>query len=89
MITIYKHTRDNTIALYFYSAILKQFGYREIVIEVEGESIKFRAPTLLDNNVRKIPRSNIVSFPIEDCDKYLGKYNVEQEGDWFYLEKTE
>ena len=87
MITIYKHSRNETIALYFYSAMLDLLKTREIVIEVVNSVIKIRAASLLDNDVRKIPRSNIVSLPISDSEIYLGKYNVEQEGDWFYLEK--
>lgn len=87
MITIYKHSRNQTIALYLYSEVLKLLDSKEIVVEVVNSIIRIRAASLLDNNSRKIPRSNIISFAVDDCDMYLGKYNVEQEGDWFYLEK--
>lgn len=80
------------IGIYLDSDVSNRIPFGDIVVvEVLGK-IKIREATILDNKTRSFAKNNnghncsrVFTICTKNHQSFLGKWKVEQEGDWFIL----
>lgn len=90
--SIYKHSNKGSsqYKAYLCKYFTDNFTFREIVFNFRNFS--FREAMLSDNKRLEIRSDNIAYFPInslDDMDVLVGDYEIEQEGDIFFLVKVD
>lgn len=91
MITISKTSKNSeSVLIYFSKEALKMFLKNEITIHVNKNGITIREATINDTKTIKINKSELGYgrswHTFINSHDYIGEYNVEKEGDIFYLE---
>lgn len=77
----------------FYGDLVNLIGSKEIFIEKYENVFRFRASTIDDYKTLKISickdNITIISYYAPESEELVGSYELDQDGDWFYLEKIE
>ena len=75
---------------YVSSNYLPLFPSKMIVVSYNGIDLKFRESNFDDTKTVKISINNQFSLgKIEDRHNWIGKFELVQDGDWYYLERIE
>ena len=85
--TITNHIRPTTICIYLSCKVFDKLHSRSVVIEELSNGIRFREAVIMDNKTRTLLKNGIVAFTSATARQLVGKYDVDVEGDWFYLTK--
>lgn len=89
-VSVIRQLSPNCVKIHLSSEVRSKINGNEVVVEEIDGLLMIREPIITDNKRLKINKTNnLVTYTSGTANDYLGKWNVEIEGDYFVLDNEE
>lgn len=88
--SVFRQISPNCVKIYLSSEVRSKINGNEVIVEEIDGLLMIREPIITDNRRLKINKTNnLVTYTSSTATNYLGKWNVEIEGDYLVLDNEE